>query len=368
MGNRVIADNWSLQTIAELVHNGLDPDDSPGITPLTDPDAAPTADIPQAAIDLETLFDFLADITLRDQILVDQAYGYTWTGGDGPLSAIAGHSIIKLHPFTEDEPKLAGPRQDFVRKMVLNERMGELQRENEAAWAETGASRNAFAAQLIWGGAGMLARAWVNEAPYTPHPLRRRLFERTRVCIPGPASAMQTYKQAISQHRTTLYRSPASSEALYGAQVLLPAIPAIVLREATSLTDVFTVALQVRERLLDLRGWLSQYQDVLTAGDFKALSPHSKRLDSIAKDVERALGIKGKEGATLSVGLSFLKVSYKLDPAQWLSRLDRVQVQASSLAFAPSGGEELRKLLGFFGHRHSALGARVSEHFSAPRS
>src|SRR5687768_15579449 len=37
-GQRVVADNWSLQAINELSLHGLVLDDNVGITPLTDPD------------------------------------------------------------------------------------------------------------------------------------------------------------------------------------------------------------------------------------------------------------------------------------------------------------------------------------------
>lgn len=54
MGQRVIADNWSLQAVSELFKQGLDPDDNPGIAPLTDPDKTVPA-LPQAVVNLEAL-------------------------------------------------------------------------------------------------------------------------------------------------------------------------------------------------------------------------------------------------------------------------------------------------------------------------
>lgn len=212
----------------------------------------------------------------------------------------------------------------------------------------------------------MLARAWVTETAYTPHPMRRRLFERAKVIVPGPVNALSEYHDALAKHRATLYQAP--SNGLYGSHVLLPAIPAMVLQESQSLSDVFKIAFQVRDRLGPLRAWLSQYQDALTAGEFDQIAPHAKRLAGLGRDVERALGIKSKDAATLSLGLSWFKLNLKLDPARFLNQIDRVQVHASSLVFAPSGGEGLRKLLGFFGHRHSVLGRSVYEHFSERRA
>ena len=363
MGQRVIADNWSLQAVSELLTQGLDPDDNPGIAPLTDPDKLTTA-LPQAVTDLEALFDFITDVALRDQILVDDNYHDAWFGDEGPLAELAQRSIVRPHPFLEHPERLDGPRREFVRRLVLNPTMAREQAANEVAWSQSGQSPHKFTAQLVWGGAGMLARAWVNEAPYTPHPLRRRFFERAGVVLPGPANALGEFNQAVAQHRATLYRPASGGDALYGAQVVLPALPALVLRDASSLSDMFVVASQIRDRLSELRAWLSQYQEALTAGEFRSIATESKRLRTLAKEVERALGQKPTDTATLNIGWSWFKLNLKLDPKAWHPKLDRVQIQASTLTFSPSGGRELRKLLGFFGHQHSALGARILEYFS----
>lgn len=366
MGQRVIADNWSLQAVSELLSQGLDPSYNPGIAPLTDPDKC-VATVPQAAIDLEALFDFLTDVVLRDQILVDDQYHDAWFDSEGPLAELAQRSIVRPHPFLEHAERLEEPRRDFVRRLILNPTMAQEQAVNEEAWIQSGQSPHKFTAQLVWGGAGMLARAWVNETPYTPHPLRRRLFERAGIVLPGPANALSEFKQTVAQHRIDLFRPVAGGEALYGAQIVLPALPALILRDANSLSDIFTVASQMRDALSELRAWLSQYQEALTVGEFKAIASQSKQLKTLSKKVERALGHKPTDTASLSIGWSWFKLNLKLDPKGWLPKLDRIQIQATTLTFAPSGGKELRKLLGFFGHQHSVLGARTMEHFSSHR-
>ena len=177
MGQRVIADNWSMQAVNELFTQGLDPDDNPGIAPLTDPDKPPSA-LPQAVIDLEALFDLLTDVMLRDQILVDDQFHDAWFGQGEPLAELARRSIVRPHAFFDHPERLEAPRRDFLRRLVLNDTMANEQASNEAAWKDTRTTPHTFTSQLVWGGAGMLARAWIYEAPYTPHPLRRRLFQR----------------------------------------------------------------------------------------------------------------------------------------------------------------------------------------------
>ena len=364
MGQRVIADNWSLQAVGELLTRGLDQDDNPGIGPLTDPEL-PNIALPQAAIDLEALFDLLTDVLLRDQILVDDQFHDAWFGSDGPLGELAKRSIVRPHPFLEHPERLDAPRREFLRRLVINSTMAREQDSNEAAWAKSRTTPHPFTSQLVWGGAGMMARAWVYQAPYTPHPLRQRLFSRTGVVLQGPANGLSEFKHAMAQHRAVLYQSAGGGDGQFGAQVLLPALPALVIQDASSLSDIFVVASQMREQLSDVRSWLSQFQEALGAGDFKAIDTARRRLRTLSKDVERALGQKSAEGASLSIGWSWLRLNLKLDARTWVPSLDRVQTQVAALTFAPSGAKELRKLLGFFGHDRSAIGLRTMEHFSA---
>lgn len=363
MGQHVIADNWSLQAVSELLTQGLNPDDNPGIAPLTDPDKPPMA-LPQAVIDLEALFDLLTDVALRDQILVDDQFHDAWFGKDEPLSQLARSSLVRPHAFLEYPERLEAPRRDFLRRLLLNETMVTEHASNEAAWKDTRTTPYKFTSQLVWGGAGMLARAWVYEAPYTPHPLRRRLFQRAGVTLPSPPTSVAEFKRDVAKHREVLYTSTMGDDSAVGVHVVLPALPALVLRESSSLDNMFVVALQMRDQLSNLRVWLSQFQEAILAGDFKAIAVERKRLRTLNADVQRALGQKAPDSPTLNIGLSWFKLNLKLDLAGWLPKFNRVQTQVNTLTFAPSGHRELTKLLGFFGHQHSTVGRRTIEHFS----
>lgn len=363
MGQRVIADNWSLQAVTELLTHGLDPEDNPGIAPLTDPGTPQTA-IPQAVIDIEALFDLLTDVVLRDQILVDDQFHDAWFGQSEPLGELARRSIVRPHSFLEHPERLEKPRRDFLSRLLLNDTMSNEQARNEAAWKETRTTPHKFTSQLVWGGAGMLARAWIYATPYTPHPLRRRLFQRAGVALPSPPTALGEFKHDVAKHRDMLYPAPQADDGVVGVHVVLPALPALVLRDASSLTDMFVVAAQMRERLSDLRAWLSQFQEAISAGEFKAIANERKRLQTLGKDIERALGKKPADAPTLNVGWSWFKLNHKADITGWLPKFDRVQIQATMLTFGPAGYRELNKLLAFFGHQHSAIGVRTMDHFA----
>lgn len=363
MGQRVIADNWSLQAISELLTKGLDPADNPGISQLTDPAQAPQS-LPQAVIDIEALFDLLTDVVLRDQVLVDDRFHDAWFGKGEPLSELARRSIVYPYGFLEHPERLEAPRNGFLSRLLLNQTMSKEQLDNEIAWTRDRTTPNTFTSQLVWGGAGMLARAFVYATPYTPHPLRRRLFQRAGVALPSPPTALGEFKHEISKHRDLLYPATPKDDGVLGVNVVLPALPALVLRDASSLDDMFVVASQMRERLSEVRAWLSQFQEAILAGEFKAIAAERKRLGRLGKDVARALGKAPADAPTLNIGWGWFKLNFKPDLTGWIPRFDRVQTQVSKLTFAPSGHKELVKLLGFFGHQHSLVATRTIEHFA----
>lgn len=363
MGQRVIADNWSLQAVSDLMAQGLDLDDNPGIAPLTDP-GLPTKAIPQAAIDFEALFDLLTDVVLRDQILVDDRFHDAWFGRGDALSELARRSIVRPHGFLEHPERLEAPRTDFLGRLLLNEVIANEQAINEAAWKESGTTPHGFTSQLVWGGAGMLARAWVYASPYTPHPLRRRLFQRAGLCLPAPPTALGEFKAEVAKQRDTLYPTSVAEDGVFGIRVILPALPALILRDATSIGDVFVVASQMRDQLSELRAWLSQFQEAVSAGEFKAIAAERRRLKTLGRDVQRAIGKVPDDASTLTIGWGWFKLGAKIDVGRWMPRFDRVQTQVNNLAFAPSGSRELAKLLSFFGHQHSAVARRIIEHFA----
>jgi hypothetical protein len=291
--------------------------------------------------------------------------GFTMSGSaKGPLSELARRSIVHFHGFLDHPERVEAPRSGFLSRLLLNETMSKEQSENETAWRRDRTTPHTFTSQLVWGGAGMLARALVYATPYTPHPLRRRLFQRAGVSLPSPPTALDEFKHNVLKQRDLLYPAGPKDDGVLGVHVVLPALPALVLKDASSLGDMFVVASQMRDRLTEVRAWLSQFQEAISAGEFKLIAAERKRLGTLGKDVERGLGKKPADAPTLNIVLVWFKLSFKQDRTGWMPKFDRVQTQVNALIFAPSGHKELVKLLGFFGHKHSLVATRTIEHFA----
>ncbi|OQP80209.1 hypothetical protein IB69_021720 [Xanthomonas citri] len=125
------------------------------------------------------------------------------------------------------------------------------------------------------------------------------------------------------------------------------------------------MATQMRDQLSELRAWLSQFQEAVSAGEFEAIAAERKRLDGLGREVQRALGRVPDDAPTLNIGWGWFKLNTKIDVGRWVPKFDRVQTQVNNLTLAPSGCRELTKLLGFFGHQRSAVGLRTIEYFGA---
>ena len=85
MSQSVISDNWSLQDIARLFTSGLDESDTSYLIIERINDRYGYEPVSHAGVSSESLFDFLTDIILRDQIIVDEQFINTWKDLRSPL-------------------------------------------------------------------------------------------------------------------------------------------------------------------------------------------------------------------------------------------------------------------------------------------
>lgn len=83
MAEGVVADNWSLQDISTLLTDGLEGDVAGEIVIANN--AHSYKPVSSAVIQTEALFDFLTDLLLRDEILVDEEFTYSWEKINSPI-------------------------------------------------------------------------------------------------------------------------------------------------------------------------------------------------------------------------------------------------------------------------------------------
>lgn len=191
MGQSVLCDNWSLQIVSELLTEGLDAGNS-ALLEASEDGQYGLIPVPSSVLAFEALFDLINDIVLRDQILVDDAYTYTWMSQNGPFTDLLKSSTIRLFPFRENASRIIEPRDAFVERLLLTPQLRNLHLENVASWDRNKSTPHRLESQILWGGAGILARSFAFDTPYTPHPVRKRFFSRAGIILPKQKCRGQT--------------------------------------------------------------------------------------------------------------------------------------------------------------------------------
>lgn len=362
MGGSLIADNWSLQNIAELFAAGVDDSSAAAISVNKAADTHAYEALPQAAISFEALFDFITDIVLRDQLLVEQRFTSTWTNFDTNLDKLADANVIRPFEFLVQAEKLAGPRNEFLERLCLTGSIRAAHERNSQEWARARETPDPTLSATLWGGAGMLARAFISEKGYTPHPLRRRLFQQAGMVLPHEDVAAKLVA-TVEESRARISKSMSGGDALYALRLKLPPLPVIVIREASSASQLLAVALQVRSEYQELRDWLREYQQALTSSDVSSWTRFEKTLRSISTYIESLRGIGDSNAPTFTAGFGVLKVAFKGRPVEAVRNQFGVRAAVNRLILTGSGLQELKRLLGFFDHRQSATAMKVIEHF-----
>ena len=359
-----IADNWSLQDISQLLVEGIDEkEEGQFIVINKDAKTHDYKNLPRASIAFEALFDLMTDFVLRDEIWVDEDYIGAWSKSDGPLREAIDKAIVKPFRFLGQPQELNSARAEFVNRMCITESLKKEHELNVLGWELNKTTPYRYLSQSLWGGAGMLARAFVYKAGYTPHPVRRRLFQESGIALRDNDSVVR-FNRTIKEKRASIHAVKSGTDDLLSLQVLLPPLPVKIIRESSSPKDLIKVALQLRSEYAELRGWLAEYQQSLGGDNFADVQKHQVILRSISQYVDSLVGIADSNAPSFTIGIDVLKIAFKGDPINTMKNQFGVRSMINKLVTTRSGDSELEKLLGFFGHRSSNIGLKVLDHFA----
>lgn len=364
MSQSVISDNWSLQSISELLIDGIDPGVGHFINPNIETDSHEYKEASSAAIAIEALFDLITDVILRDQILVDENFSDAWRNKNGPLNKLAEQSVVQTFPFLRDPALLNSPRDEFVDRLCLTSSLKREHQENVLGWQTARETPNPYLSQAIWGGAGMLSRAFVYEKGYTPHPVRKRLFQKAGIALSDTDAVLRTCS-TIDEKRASIRTLQGSGNELHSLHINMEPLPIKVIRESNCPADIPVVALQIREEYVELRNWLGLYQQSISSGDYKDIQKHRKILVSISQYIDSTMGKTSADAATFTAGIDTLKIALKGNPINNLKNQFGVRSMINKLILERSGSTELKKFLKFFGHHNTSTGLKIVEHFSS---
>ena len=363
MSQSVISDNWSLQNISELLVDGMDEEEGHYIAIDRENDSYEYKNISSAVIKTEALFDFIADIILRDQIIVEEKFIQVWNQSGSPLDNALKASVIKPYPFLVDYEKLTEPRNEFIKRLCVTSALKKDHEDNCIGWAKNQQAPHDYLSQTLWGGAGMLARGFVYEKGYTPHPVRKRLFIDAGIAMPSEDAVIQL-NNVIIEKRAKISSVSMNQGELHSLTINMHPLPIKVIQESNSVKDLIPVALQLREEYQELRNWLGCYQQALSDGSYKDILKFKKILHSISQYVDSKMGVIDSNSPTFTSGIGVLKIALKGQPINAIQNQFGARLVINNLIVGRSGNADLKKFLNFFGQRNTTVGLKILENFA----
>lgn len=362
METKLLIDNWMLQDVNQALERGLSGDFSGEILIDILNDSHDFHSMPHAVFQIDALLSLLTSIVLRDRLIVDDRFTYVWESGHQSLQTLKSVAIINPFDFLSSEELIAGPRKIIVDELCVTQSIRAVQRKNERLWEERRESADEHMSQLVWGGAGYLARSHVYETPYLGCPFRQALIRQTKfVGVTG--DAVRNVEYIINTKRAKLFqRLSIDRSATYGT-FNLPPVAIEVIGDSSEPGQLITVAVQLREKYGKLRSWLGDYQQALDSENPQKIKKYVRLLESIARNIDSNYSSKSDDSVRLSLGTSWLNISTPVSNlVEKVRNRFGIRAMLSHMIFTERGGKSLKKLLNMFGEKNTMLATVAHQH------
>lgn len=361
MPHQLLVDNWTLQCVGSMLTSGLTGQRTDELVVRDDCSDFLYKDMSADVVNARCLFQLFNHIVFCDEVVVDGAFVGAWDRFPAmDMLSEQNFVIAKMLRETRDEWVMARDR--FVQELCVCDSMRELHTQNVLHWKSTRQSKDGYFSQLIWGGAGMLARARHLHIPYASHPVRENWFAHV-ASIFGPAPAHRRLNEFVSNERVKIYERVDTGG--YLARLNLPPVAALIVQESNDPGELLRIAFQVRAEFEPLRRWLAEFQRALDAGDTLELIEKDKLLQSVALHIKAHCSASAVGDTSLQIGLGFVKVTEKTGaPINSMQNLYGVRAAVNRLVLAPSSSSVLRKLAKLLGEENSGLGIALEADYA----
>ncbi|MEQ9265036.1 MAG: hypothetical protein RLN81_07450 [Balneolaceae bacterium] len=354
MPNQILLDNWTLQEISQLNQLGLSTTEADKIVINKEKDSHIFEEIPHGFVQIQALFTFLQNIILRDTIILDDGFTYVWEH-DSFLQKIESEGLLKTHPFQEE--KYSDVRKAVVDELCVTSSIRSIQELNEKEWELYGRSYNNYMSALIWGGAGMLARAQIYDIFYQGHPLREYAFTQSRITNRDAFSETMSF---ISTQKTKLLYFDDENTNAIQVRFSLPPFISTVIEESNDFHELFITALQMRENYKDLREWIKKFQLALDSENSDSIVKHMNTLKSVQEFIEKKYSPDKFGKLELSFDVLNLSPSISITaPINAVKNKLGVRSTINKLILNKPGRSSVKKLLKMLDEENSKLGTRV---------
>ncbi|HKP04192.1 MAG TPA: hypothetical protein VJU77_12635 [Chthoniobacterales bacterium] len=365
MPTSVLVDNWSLQEAGELLAEGLRGDKAHHLWFSDDGESFGYQEVSADVVRLKALCQLITNIVLVDQLLVDADFVGAWREFES-IRRIEDSQVLVPKPLRKAIDDWAEKREAMAEELCVSDSVRQRHNENKQSHEKTGRPIHNFLSQVLWGGAGGLARADFLRVPYVPHPTRAHLFARAQF-LEGPVNTNAKLMGFIQGERVKIYRRV--DETGFFSSFLLPPVAAEVLAESTDVNDIITRAIALREDYRELRGWMSELRKAFVAEDAAEILSKEKLFQSVSRNVDALISSNPVGDTTMQIGFSFLKITGKIGaPINSIKNRFGVRAQLNKLILMPAGRTALKRLIKHFGEGHSKLGRALERDFLAQSS
>lgn len=362
MSNNTIADNWSLQDIVSLFNDGITEDRASNIKIDRNNNYFRYEETLASIVQITALFELLNDVVLRDQVIIDERFAKTWSGRNSLLDGMSNASIIRAFPFDTKKKDLVEIREGIVGELCVTDDLKVAHNENMKSWQDSETTPHNFLSQVLWGGAGMAARAAVYEHSYTPHPLRKWFFSSTGFYL-NKSDALSQVGAFINTKRALIKKERYGSREVNTLAISIQPLVTKIIRESTCTKDLIENAISFRDEYRELRDWIRMYQEAILEPNQPEIEKVEKVLKSISRYIDSKRGLAQGDQTSFSVGFSAFNVTQMSNPLNSIINRFGVRSCISELILTETWEADLRKFLGFFGERSTKLGNNIIQHY-----
>jgi hypothetical protein len=358
MSHRLLIDNWTLQNAGEILCNGLSGESAHELVFTKTGVNYRYDEVPADIVRFEALCLFLSNIVFSDEIFLDGKYADAWERFEPIKEALAARIIVKK-PFKDLLPDWINAREAMADRLCLNAALLKAHRANKRAYAKDGKSKDEYLSQLLWGGAGMLARAEYFNLPYVPHPARAQLFRRVGIILGSPTAGAKM-AEFVSSERSKIYKRLGGGGVT--AEIHLPPIVVQIIESSRDVSDLVPTALQLRDDYTGVRVWLAKLQQAFSEDNTKAILAHNKELESVSQHLDSYSSSNPQGDTTIQVGVSWLKVGVKAGaPLNTIKNRFGIRAQLNRLILAPAGFKSVKKFTKMLGEQHTTRGRVLTD-------
>jgi hypothetical protein len=351
-------DNWTLQDVESLLSNGIGTNTVGEILISGDRQSHSFKELPEGVLQIDALLTLLTNLICFDQLTVDSRFLYTWQEEKAQLLPLANLGVVAPQDYINFGDDLNLLRESIVAELCVTPTLKTQIAVIQAAWRNNRTQIDPHLSAVLWGGAGMLARSHLSKTPYFGHPFRRRLLQETRL-FPRQPSAAAAVTMFLQDERARMFRFRGGTLSGAVAHVSIPPLAVRAIEDSESIEQLLPAALNLRDKNVDLRHWIAEYQKAMDEEDERRQLRYEAVLRDIARAIQAQYGARDSGGTGMSISTSFFTLDLPKSLMDSVRNSFGVRSTLCSLVLAPRGVKAIEKLLTMLGEGKSLLGRDV---------